>query len=323
MADFVLGIALPGPGAHPGAARVPGPAPTDAAALRALATAADAAGVDLLVAEDPATAPPGSVRLDPAVLLARLAPATRRIGLVAQAAAGYTEPFHVATALATLDHISAGRAGWLLGPAGEAEAALHGVPVRPEAELAEDTEDVLAVVRALCLSWEPDAVIRDVATGRYLDRNRIHHVDFTGRYFSITGPSITPRSPQGVPLTLVRAGSGLDGDLVLGDGPGQLAELVVTLGATPADAARLRTRLDGCTAGEAGFVGTPEELAEHIVDRYSHVRGVILRPAHTALVAPLVAEAVAPALRRRGVLPEQPAEAPTLKERLLRESVAP
>ena len=53
-------------------------------------------------------------------------------------------------------------------------------------------------------SWEDDAVIRDVATGRYVDRDRLHYIDFVGEFFSVKGPSITPRSPQAHPLVVVR-----------------------------------------------------------------------------------------------------------------------
>ena len=42
-------------------------------------------------------------------------------------------------------------------------------------------------------------MIRDVATGRFVDRDKLHYIDFTGRWFSVKGPSITPRPPQGQP----------------------------------------------------------------------------------------------------------------------------
>ena len=45
-------------------------------------------------------------------------------------------------------------------------------------------------------SWEDDAVIRDYPTSRFLDRDKLHYIDFSGTYFSVKGPSITPRPPQ-------------------------------------------------------------------------------------------------------------------------------
>jgi len=54
-------------------------------------------------------------------------------------------------------------------------------------------------------SWEDDAVIRDATTGRYVDRDKLHYIDFAGEFFSVKGPSITPRPPQGHPLVVLRA----------------------------------------------------------------------------------------------------------------------
>ena len=53
------------------------------------------------------------------------------------------------------------------------------------------------MARALWDSSEDDAVIKDVATGRYLDNDKVHHVRFEGASFSVDGPLITPRPPQG------------------------------------------------------------------------------------------------------------------------------
>jgi alkanesulfonate monooxygenase SsuD/methylene tetrahydromethanopterin reductase-like flavin-dependent oxidoreductase (luciferase family) len=56
------------------------------------------------------------------------------------------------------------------------------------------------VLRRLWDSWEDDAEIRDVDTGRFIDRDKLHYIDFEGRWFSVKGPSITPRPPQGQPI---------------------------------------------------------------------------------------------------------------------------
>ena len=64
---------------------------------------------------------------------------------------------------------------------------------------------MVEVVRRLWDSWEDDAIIRDVPTGRFIDRERVHNVDFAGEFFSVTGASITPRSPQGQPIVTALA----------------------------------------------------------------------------------------------------------------------
>src|SRR5215204_3757804 len=52
------------------------------------------------------------VRLEPLTLLAALAACTSRIGLAATASTTYSEPYNLARAFASIDHISRGRAGW-------------------------------------------------------------------------------------------------------------------------------------------------------------------------------------------------------------------
>src|SRR6185369_11689322 len=160
-------------------------------------------------------------RLDAVLIAARVAPATRHIGLVPTATVTHTEPFHVSKALATLDYVSRGRAGWRFQVSVRASEAAHfgrrGVSTDP-AELFAEAADFVEVVRRLWDSWEDDAEIRDAATGRFIDRDKLHYIDFTGRWFAVKGPSITPRPPQGQPvvtaLTHSRAGYGLDADIL-------------------------------------------------------------------------------------------------------------
>ncbi|GAA4766805.1 LLM class flavin-dependent oxidoreductase [Microbacterium gilvum] len=168
---MTLGIVLP-----------PADSPLASAAIRQAASsaaAADAAGADFIVVSRPAV--PG---LSPVLVAAHLAAHTTQIGLVADTPADGAEPFHLSTALATLDHVSHGRGGWLVGPA----------------DGTDDLADAAAVIDAVARlwdSWEDDVVIRDTSTGRYLDRARLHAIDLQAATFRIAGPSITPRPPQG------------------------------------------------------------------------------------------------------------------------------
>ena len=54
----------------------------------------------------------GALRLDPLLVLAIIAGVTKHIGLACTVSASYFEPFAVARAMATLDHLSNGRAAW-------------------------------------------------------------------------------------------------------------------------------------------------------------------------------------------------------------------
>ncbi|MGW1510297.1 LLM class flavin-dependent oxidoreductase [Streptomyces sp. NPDC002394] len=177
----------------------PGPvAPTVA-----LARLGEAAALDFLTHDDSF----GGPGLDALAVLARVAPETRSVGLVPTVTTTHTEPFHVQAAVATLDWVSRGRAGWRIAvsPAG-ADARLVGRrPAPPTAELWQEAGEVAEVSRKLWDSWEDDAEIRDVATGRFVDRRKLHHVNFQGATFSVKGPSIVPRPPQGNPVTVVDA----------------------------------------------------------------------------------------------------------------------
>jgi len=154
-------------------------------------------------------------RLDAVLIASRVAPLTSHIGLVPTATVSHTEPFHISKAIATLDFTSEGRAGWRVQTSRPAENAHFGrrTPFqfgiadidKPEVQAAiaesfDEAADFVEVVRRLWDSWEDDAEIRDVATGRFIDREKLHYIDFEGRWFSVRGPSIVPRPPQGQPV---------------------------------------------------------------------------------------------------------------------------
>ena len=193
----------------------------DALHLRGLGSVSSPEDASRTSAAGSGTRPEGvEGRLDALLTASVLAPRTRRIGLIPTVTTTHTEPFHVATALQTLDFISHGRAGWQLrisaDAASEANFGRQRLPRielanviagRPDAgfdELLDDAAESAHVARLLWDSWEDDAVIRDVSTGRFLDRSRVHRIDFEGTRFSVVGPSIVPRSPQGqIPVTLL------------------------------------------------------------------------------------------------------------------------
>lgn len=140
-------------------------------------------------------------------VLAQVASATARIGLVPTVTSTHTEPFQVRAAVATLDRISGGRAGWQLDvSATEAEARLSGRRrAAPGDALWREAGEVADAAARLWDSGEDDAGIRDVATGRFADRGELHHVDVQGAAFSVKGPSTVPRPPQGHPVRVVDA----------------------------------------------------------------------------------------------------------------------
>ncbi|MCF2528765.1 LLM class flavin-dependent oxidoreductase [Yinghuangia soli] len=369
-APLHLAVALDGAGWHPAAWREPDARPADlfgAAYWADLVREAEHGLLDFATLEDslgfqsdhPQHADDRTDRvrgrLDAVLIAARIGPLTDRIGLVPTIVTTLTEPFHLAKAIATLDYTSTGRAGVRaqvsLRPAdlalfGRREAPdvdfLTGPPERLRAVLEDafdETADYIEVLRRLWDSWEDDAEIRDAATGRFVDRDKLHYIDFEGRWFDVKGPSITPRPPQGQPLVtalvhqetghrlLARSAdvgfvtphsTGEARTIVAGIRAAQEAagtaarplhvfgDLVVFLDATEAAARDRRDRLDAAagapyTSDAEIFAGTAAQLADLLLERRTAgLSGFRLRPAALPHDLLGITRALVPELQRRG-----------------------
>ncbi|MCX4678258.1 LLM class flavin-dependent oxidoreductase [Streptomyces sp. NBC_01433] len=215
------------------AAEIGGPPHYDAGHYLALARLAERGALDYITLGD-SFARPG---LDALSVLSRVAPATDRVGLVPTVTTTHTEPFHVSSAVATLDWVSRGRAGWNVEVSTtEAEARLFGRRAAAPADaLWQEAGETADVAARLWDSWEDDAEIRDVATGRFIDRDKLHYVDFEGSTFSVRGPAIVPRPPQGRPVVVI------DGTAAAAREPAaRHADVVHARATTPEQAAAIR-----------------------------------------------------------------------------------
>ncbi|MBE9375524.1 LLM class flavin-dependent oxidoreductase [Saccharopolyspora sp. HNM0983] len=166
---------------------------------------ADSPALRTDVGQRPAT------QLEPTVVLAALAVATERIGLVATASTSYNEPYNLARRFASLDHISGGRAGWNIVTNATAEAAHNfGYDELPShSERYRRAEEFVEVSQRLWDSWEDSAELGE-KSGAWADTDRVHEIDHRGEHFAVRGPLNVTRPPQGHPL-LVQAGSSEDG----------------------------------------------------------------------------------------------------------------
>ena len=172
--------------------------------------------------------------LEPLTLLAALAAATEHIGLIATASTTFYEPYILARTLASLDHISHGRAGWNVATGGDlAEAANFNLdePIEPAVRY-ERAAEFLDVATQLWDSWADDAVVHDRRAGRYADPDRIRVVEHTGLFFKVRGPLNVQRTPQGWPL-LVHSASSAGGQ----EFAARYAEVVLTAQQNLGDAA--------------------------------------------------------------------------------------
>jgi N-acetyl-S-(2-succino)cysteine monooxygenase len=148
------------------------------------------------------------VYFEPLTLLAGIAAVTEKLGLVATGSTTYNEPFHIAREFASLDHISAGRAGWnVVTSAGLQEPQNFGrEDLEDHGQRYVRAREFVEVARGLWDSWDDDAFIRDRATGVYFEPKWVHVLNHSGQYYSVRGPLNVARPPQGHPV-LVQAGS--------------------------------------------------------------------------------------------------------------------
>ncbi|MFF3374867.1 LLM class flavin-dependent oxidoreductase [Streptomyces sp. NPDC002680] len=375
-----LAVALDGAGWHPAAWREPVARPRELFTARYwadLVAEAERGLLDFVTIEDGLglqsshpVDPDGGTdqvrgRLDAVLIAARVAPLTRHIGIVPTVVTTHTEPFHLSKAIATLDYVSAGRAGLRVQiTARQNEAAHFGrrqiPPLGPlndprtwesVGDLFDEAADYVEVVRRLWDSWEDDAEIRDAVTGRFIDREKLHYIDFEGPHFSVKGPSITPRPPQGQPVVTALAHATVPYRLVARSADvgyvtphdagqaraiveeirseqsaagraGELlhvfGDLVVFLDDTTSAATARRERLDTLAGNEYTsdariFAGTAVQLADLLQELASAgLSGFRLRPAVAGHDLPAITQKLVPELQRRGVFREA-YEADTLR----------
>jgi alkanesulfonate monooxygenase SsuD/methylene tetrahydromethanopterin reductase-like flavin-dependent oxidoreductase (luciferase family) len=379
-----VGVALDGAGWHPAAWREPDSRPDDllsAGYWVDLARQAEAGLLEFLTIEDALRLQSDHPfhpdqrtdrvrgQLDSVLIASRIAPATGNIGLIPTVVVTHTEPFHTSKAIATLDYVSKGRGGLRVRVSTRLDEARHfGRREFPEVDLRrrdeaaavalvsdlfDEAEDYVEVVRRLWDSWEDDAEIRDVATGRFVDRDKLHYIDFAGRWFSVRGPSITPRPPQGQPLVAALGHASRPYQLLarstdLGfitptdqasaaaiveeirretnlagrppDAVRVFADVVVFLGDTPQKAGDRKARLDQWAGVEYRtdaviFTGTAAQLADLIEDwATAGLSGFRLRPGSLPHDLIQITDKLVPELQKRGIF-RQEYEEPTLRGR--------
>ncbi|MFD4277273.1 NtaA/DmoA family FMN-dependent monooxygenase [Streptomyces cyaneofuscatus] len=131
-------------------------------------------------------------------VLNALAAVTERLGLAATVNATFNEPYELARRLATLDHLSAGRAAWNVVTSSD---AFTGENFRrggylDRADRYTRAAEFVATARELWDSWTPGGESRPFA--------------HEGEQFTISGEFTVPRSPQGHPV-VIQAGDSSEG----------------------------------------------------------------------------------------------------------------
>ncbi|MEU0305554.1 MULTISPECIES: NtaA/DmoA family FMN-dependent monooxygenase [Streptomyces] len=129
-------------------------------------------------------------------VLNALAAVTERLGFAATVNATFNEPYELARRLATLDHLSAGRAAWNVVTSSD---AFTGENFRrggylDRADRYTRAAEFVATARELWDSWTPGGESRPFA--------------HEGKQFTISGEFTVPRSPQGHPVVIQAGDSG-------------------------------------------------------------------------------------------------------------------
>ncbi len=216
-----LGVFVLGTGNHSAGWRYEGAATSnnDLSVTQEIGRIAERGKFDLLFISDGLVMDAGDhpsflCRFEPTTLISVLSASTKHIGLGATVSTSFGEPYHVARAFASIDHISGGRAAWNVVTSSQPRAALNFSRERHmEHELRyEVANEFVDVVRGLWDCWDDDAIVADKTSGRYIDPGKVRPLDHKGRFFQVKGPVNIARCPQGHPVIIQAGGSpsGLD-----------------------------------------------------------------------------------------------------------------
>ena len=181
---------------------------TDIDAFVRIARAAERGRIDALFLAD---GPGGLVEealhrpwraLDPIALLSALSQVTSHIGLVATTSTIFGHPYVVARQIASLDHISKGRAAWnIITSQSPVALAAYGVEngFNQEERYRRATE-FAEIVTGLWDSLPTSAILADPGSNVFVDETAVRPIDVRGQHFSAKGALSAPVGPQGRPV---------------------------------------------------------------------------------------------------------------------------
>lgn len=211
-----LGAFLYGTGAFLGGWRLPGAFDDNENidTLREIAISAERGKFDMVFLADGLAFAPGGhpselAKIEPIVLLSALAMCTKHIGLGGTVSTSFSDPYTVARAFSSLDHVSRGRAAWnIVTTSSHASAANFGKVLPTHSERYKIADEFVTVVKKLWDSWEDNAFVRNRETGVFIDAAKVHPINHKGEYFSVAGALNSSRPPQGDPVILQAGSSG-------------------------------------------------------------------------------------------------------------------
>jgi FMN-dependent oxidoreductase (nitrilotriacetate monooxygenase family) len=211
-----LGVFVLGTGNHSAGWRYDGAFTSNASwpVMLSIAQTAERGKFDLFFISDAVSMDTGDhpsfiSRLEPMTLLGALSAVTTHIGLGATVSTSFSQPYNVARAFASLDHLSNGRAAWnVVTSTSDKSARNFNADKLNEHDLRyEIATEFVDVVRGLWDTWDDDAVVADRASGVFVDAAKVRELHHKGKFFTVRGPLNIERAPQGHPLIIQAGGS--------------------------------------------------------------------------------------------------------------------
>ena len=152
----------------------------------------------------------GALRLDPMIVLSIIAASTRHLGLACTLSTSYFEPYAVARAFASLDHLSGGRSAWnIVTSFQQSEAANFGRTEQlSRGERYDRAEEFVEITCKLWNSWRDDALLLDARTPVFARAEGVTPINHQGQWFNVRGPLNVSRPPQGRPVFIQAGASG-------------------------------------------------------------------------------------------------------------------
>lgn len=227
----------------------------DVRMFQEIAQIAERAGLDMLFFGDGSGIPDtwrGSIdaavewgvqwpRQDMSPYIAAMAAVTNDIGFGLTYSSTFMHPFYVARLLNSLDHVTGGRIAFnVVASTRSADAANYGFDeLMGHGDRYARMREFVGVCQALWDSVEPDAIVRDRATGRFADPAKVHAIEHRGEHFAVKGPLSSVPSPQRHPV-LIQAGNSPQGIAT----SAAFADLVFGFGGSVSGQQRHRAALD-------------------------------------------------------------------------------
>jgi alkanesulfonate monooxygenase SsuD/methylene tetrahydromethanopterin reductase-like flavin-dependent oxidoreductase (luciferase family) len=273
----------------------------------ALAATAERGLLDLLTIDDSLTPQPGrraqispgrlAGRGDAVLTAARVAAATEHIGVMPVATVTHTDPARTAHAIATLDAVSGGRAGWQVRVTTSThEAALFGRPAAEPGALFGEATRFVDTARRCWDAAEPPPPQRHPVIAALAHSTPVY--EFAAATTDLV--FVTPTDDDDLRRILAEIAA-------LGDGrPAVWPDIVVTFGG------------DTEFGSDAAIVADSAQRVAELIVRWHDLgaHGVRVRPAVLARDLPVVVDVLVPLLQQTGRFRTAYRRGETLRERL-------